>query len=586
MSKRYASEVVDGLMGNYSAENEELARQMGYEKFIEFLPLSIFILTLMVIGLIGNFFVCIFYGYKVPKTPFTRLIVAVAIVDATICMLMPRNVIDFWYTYQFENSLLCKLHKFLNYSTVFCSGFLILMIGSFRFRMVCQPLRKQFTLRHANIAFIIAVLFGIIISLPVLFLLEAAPHDIILNENKTILGCDCGFSQDESLQIYISITNVYMCVIFALCFITLCVLYGTMVYKILQCRKVHLSLRGETAKLSFYNKTERRIRRSARYDRPKHDIRTLINNRCIGKKSYILSSIRNSTKSTLMYGLTTKHILQKSMSDGHLERFCKGLQNSLLNIKPKGSFHHKTMLHNPNAPEISHKNDDVLKLVLDDKMKTVNDGTEFDSKGTELPDTLTETLSERDYDLLSQVNESDFTSKESSKVNKREVSEGDQNRIVRRKLQSIILNPNPSFKSIDISKVNLSKMVLHMAKHQVTFNNQNKSTSYRKSHKRPQYSKAEERFRRNSMLSASAVNQKLTMMFFGITVVFIASYLPYFVEIFTRDPEEARTGVLIFWRQFLMRTYLLNSAVNPFIYGLFNIKFRLFVKRNFFCCCK
>ena len=76
---------------------------------------------------------------------------------------------------------------------------------------------------------------------------------------------------------------------------------------------------------------------------------------------------------------------------------------------------------------------------------------------------------------------------------------------------------------------------------------------------------------------------KYTFIMFAITLMFILSYLPYFGvtiwRIFARD----RNTELTYGIQIALRSYLVNSTINPIIYGMFNPSFRKFLKSLLRC---
>lgn len=76
-----------------------------------------------------------------------------------------------------------------------------------------------------------------------------------------------------------------------------------------------------------------------------------------------------------------------------------------------------------------------------------------------------------------------------------------------------------------------------------------------------------------------------------IAVVFILSCVPFLVLAIWRaysDPNlvyEFSDAALV-WFQIGIRSYFLNCAINPFIYGFFNSQFRDYFYNKFCCCCK
>ncbi|CAC5396151.1 unnamed protein product [Mytilus coruscus] len=81
---------------------------------------------------------------------------------------------------------------------------------------------------------------------------------------------------------------------------------------------------------------------------------------------------------------------------------------------------------------------------------------------------------------------------------------------------------------------------------------------------------------------------RYSYMFMTITALFIIAYTPRVTLMilesldpnFWNKPNEAIAGFL-----FLYRMYLLNHAVNPFIYTFFDTRFRTAVSEIFCCCC-
>ncbi|XP_045177094.2 cholecystokinin receptor-like [Mercenaria mercenaria] len=88
---------------------------------------------------------------------------------------------------------------------------------------------------------------------------------------------------------------------------------------------------------------------------------------------------------------------------------------------------------------------------------------------------------------------------------------------------------------------------------------------------------------------ASIKTMKFTTVMFVITTVFIVSFLPHLALSLwlafqgTYDWETLSGLVAL---QIGLRSYFLNSAINPLTYGFFNSKFRAFFYMTFCPCCK
>jgi hypothetical protein len=79
----------------------------------------------------------------------------------------------------------------------------------------------------------------------------------------------------------------------------------------------------------------------------------------------------------------------------------------------------------------------------------------------------------------------------------------------------------------------------------------------------------------------------ITFMMFATTIVFLVCFFPYFIirvfiRLVLRSGKEYNFSPLI---QFALKLPYLNSAFNPIVYSIFNVKFRRFIKRLISKCC-
>lgn len=88
---------------------------------------------------------------------------------------------------------------------------------------------------------------------------------------------------------------------------------------------------------------------------------------------------------------------------------------------------------------------------------------------------------------------------------------------------------------------------------------------------------------------ANVKNSKFTILMLVISVLFIVSFLPYCILLIWRgtihgheEDNLSKNGIAIF--NFFLRSYFINSALNPFTYGIFNSKFKQFFLNIFSCC--
>ena len=84
---------------------------------------------------------------------------------------------------------------------------------------------------------------------------------------------------------------------------------------------------------------------------------------------------------------------------------------------------------------------------------------------------------------------------------------------------------------------------------------------------------------------------KFSIQMLVIAIIYVVGYLPYLVLVIWRIFQTSFEGEILNDTQYLwfnigVRSYLLNSAINPMVYGFFNEHFRRFFFATFFPCCR
>jgi len=71
---------------------------------------------------------------------------------------------------------------------------------------------------------------------------------------------------------------------------------------------------------------------------------------------------------------------------------------------------------------------------------------------------------------------------------------------------------------------------------------------------------------------------RTTLMLFSVTVAYVLSFIPFVVIVSVRtsspNTEETLSAAGKTWWNFFLRSYVINCAINPFLYGIFNKDFR------------
>jgi len=114
------------LLGNRSAgpvDNDSLVQLLNDEMAALMVPATVYISLLMVLGFVGNLFVCYYYTFQSKRSTNSFFIVVLAVYDLISCSIsMPTEIADIEHYYTFENSVACKIPKFVNYFLGIASG--------------------------------------------------------------------------------------------------------------------------------------------------------------------------------------------------------------------------------------------------------------------------------------------------------------------------------------------------------------------------------------------------------------------------------------------------------------------------------
>jgi hypothetical protein len=90
--------------------------------------------------------------------------------------------------------------------------------------------------------------------------------------------------------------------------------------------------------------------------------------------------------------------------------------------------------------------------------------------------------------------------------------------------------------------------------------------------------------RRNANLRAEV---RVTVMVAVVTLASVLCFVPYYLSMLLISSNMSGDGLILSVGNVLLRrTYMLNSAINPFIMAFYNEPFRRFIRQTITCKCK
>ncbi|XP_069118359.1 cholecystokinin receptor-like [Argopecten irradians] len=209
------------------------------------IPISVYLISLCVVGTVGNVHVMLIYSLRYKPSVFQTLTLCLATMDFIGCSIgIPMGLIILMHPYTIQSPAFCKSVGALNYFVGAYSLTLLDCIVVERYRKVCQPTRTQFTIIMARatcifLAFSIAtisiipmaIIYGITVKI-------TRPHFLI--------GYECQVLDHYNYALGTNIYRGFLFFVFLVLLVTSVVLY-TLVLRRLYIQKNKFS-KKETSK--------------------------------------------------------------------------------------------------------------------------------------------------------------------------------------------------------------------------------------------------------------------------------------------------------------------------------------------------
>ena len=213
------------------------------------MPAIVIVVVYMVLGFIGNPLVIYYYGFRSRSTSSFHFILALAVFDLIVCCVsMPLEIVDMTHFYEFESAAACKILRFVNYFATIGSGGILMALAVDRYRKICKPLRKQFTIQITRIVIGGVCLFSFCISWPSLVFYNIVQVNITKVPGLT--GSDCTMIRDEHYKVMITIYNVFLFLCFIISVSALIILYslvGRTLFRVKCCKQKRILQKSESS---------------------------------------------------------------------------------------------------------------------------------------------------------------------------------------------------------------------------------------------------------------------------------------------------------------------------------------------------
>ncbi|XP_053382726.1 5-hydroxytryptamine receptor 1F-like [Mercenaria mercenaria] len=210
------------------SDQETLLQEAHRRKIIEHVPLIVALFIIAVTGIIGNILTISFYGYRVKRTPTFVMIKLLAIIDLIVCFLIFTTIADLCINIKFTSTILCKWMYFLDHWFMHTSVMILWIISIHRYRRICRPVGRQFTVKSATVAVILSTVFSIIYCSHIFIIYDPvkvniSTSDVAISE---VIGHYCTNTDDPNLKDVLVTFHAIDVVSVSFCFITFLFTYG------------------------------------------------------------------------------------------------------------------------------------------------------------------------------------------------------------------------------------------------------------------------------------------------------------------------------------------------------------------------
>lgn len=588
------------------------------------LPVTILLCFYTVFGLFGNIMLVVYYSYKIKRNPSFIFIVAMAISDLVVCCTsMPLEIVDVIEFYTFPNDVACKLLRTISYFAVSTSGLFLLAIAVDRYKNVCKPLQKQISTKQAKRIIIVIIVFVCFMVWPNLIFYDVKrinidkDHGVMRSElnlthAQSVIGYDCTTGSEYRLYVTIYHTILFLC--FILTMFSLIVLYYQVVKEVIRMKNLrrHVTASEKQMSRKKVEHSSQKINKK-HYKIRKYSVKELTESKYSGFDKFglqVFSECSNISPSISIVAASQTSgicnpVLESNVSpdinnvaDSQTSGICKPALGT--NVSP--DFNNVVDSHSTGVDNSALE----MNPECSDNPHDINDCT--DSRYTGISNPAFEMLPASSHDTKETkqyYGEGNTTPKESQQ-NSQQI----YITVIYVYYPAICDSLIADFKrdnfgdNIENFGLGQRKNIVKLDEQTCCHENDKQFEAIRTNYgendtneiasivDRNSNSKIYGPNRRQSQSNANRIHKKkFTFIALSITGAFIVSFLPYLSLMVWQtlsDDFMHLFGANLVVFEIFIRSWLLNSVVNPIIYGFFNYHFREFILSLLcrICCCR
>lgn len=213
------------------------------------LPVIVVLGILGLLGVVGNIMSVTFFA-RCKRSSTTVLIICLTASDLLVSIMIIPKVIELSTIVSNTNKTVCQVTHFLTAWSVCCSRLFLCVIAIDRYRKICQAFRQQLTLRSTQLAVVLIVLIGSVLSLKYFFFTDIVAVTMSDAEKTTNLPPTGSYCTTTTLYRSSFAFDVLDCVICLVIWSTIITLYTRIILKLVAIKRKRKSMKGTDTRTS------------------------------------------------------------------------------------------------------------------------------------------------------------------------------------------------------------------------------------------------------------------------------------------------------------------------------------------------
>ncbi|KAL3890013.1 hypothetical protein ACJMK2_002318 [Sinanodonta woodiana] len=516
-------------ISNYSAHEAQRSvpslDELNDEEIYRLVPLLIYLLLISIIGIGGNGLVCYIYKTKYRLSNSQSFILCLSAIDLFACFIVvPLEFFTILRQFHFEAVWACKMSRFSNTLVTMSSSFLLLAIAVDRYRKVCKSFGWQISSNAARALCVASILAGLAVSWPALILY--GKKSFIVQEFN-ITATECSTNDAISVTMFPFLNNL----VFSLMFLT-----GIVAMSLLYCFIGRVICQHAKKPREYLNLSVPMLS-STVVDSISDDLRKQNDN------NYQKRTRRRKSSMSLKGELSWAGRPESSRKDDNSVTKDDLSYNTVDNV----SLSTRNAINTPGVQK-EHKSE--VSVSDDSGIKADQQSPDIDTVGK----CIFQKSSNENVDAKENAARTEDDLNNEKDVSVTETEDNDH-------------STGPSkYQFSKIHSPSIGEKINRITRHVSSALSVITSRSSR-----------EHPFERTQYLKEARARRTAFLMF-AITLTFILSYLPHLLLMLMRSLDDAfvdnmsNSERVVY--KFFLRSYFLNCALNPFVYGACDSRFR------------